>query len=164
MGSAARGRVFDWLTGAAGLVLLVSLFLHWFSSNREEPTGLSAMGLTGKLLLLVGFMAVAAPIVTTLRQTPREASRYTMVLLFFAVLGLIFAVIRTNDPPEFDTVEAPVSVLAGAYIGCVAVGLVVVFAIAALVTRAAKRPARSQAPGSADASPSGAAASHESPV
>src|SRR4051794_41299892 len=121
------------------------MFLHWFSSNRETPTGFSAMGLTGYLLIAVALFAIAHPFVTTMRQTPREASRYTLTLLVFSVIGLILAVIRTNDPPEFDTVEAPVSVQAGAYIGCVCVGLIVVFTIAGLATRSAKRPARSAA-------------------
>jgi drug/metabolite transporter (DMT)-like permease len=145
VGSGARGRIWDWLAGIAGLVLLISLFLHWFSSNRETPTGIDALGLTGYLLFFIALFAMAAPVVSTLRQTPREASRYTLTLLAFAVVGLILAIIRTNDPPEFDTVEAAVSVEAGAYIGCVAVGLIAVFATVAIVTRKAKHPASSTA-------------------
>src|SRR3954467_919802 len=106
-----RGRIWDWLTAAAGLVLVVSLFFHWFDSNREQPTGISALGLVGYLLLAIGLFAMAAPFVATLRQTPGNVQRYTVVLAGFAALGLIGAIIRTNDPPEFDTVEAPVSVL-----------------------------------------------------
>jgi drug/metabolite transporter (DMT)-like permease len=143
--ASGRGRIWDWLTAAAGLVLVVSLFLHWFSSNREEPTGISALGLVGYLLFFIGLFAMAAPFVANLRQTPGDVQRYTIVLAGFAALGLIGAVIRTNDPPEFDTVQAPVSVLAGAYIGCVAVGVILLLSLAALRSRLAGRPARSAA-------------------
>src|SRR4051794_10949074 len=139
------GRFWDWVIGAAGLALIVSLFLPWYRSNAEDWIGFSSTGIVGKWLLLAGVVALAAPFVATLKPTPGQAQKYDIAVLIVGVLAIAGTILRMANPAEFDTVDEPVTLKAGAWIGLVATIAIVTGAVLALRTRLAQRPARSTA-------------------
>ncbi len=141
-----RGTLWDWLTGIAGLVLVVSQLLNWYETNQEYSTAASELGLIGKLLFLVGFAAMAAPFVATLRPSRGRAQSYSMIMVVVGALSTAYIVFRLADPPELDTLEqTPVNLEPGAWIGLGSAIAIVVFSALAMWTRQSARPARSGA-------------------
>ena len=138
---AGRGTIWDWLTAISGLTLIVSQFLSWYFTNEEYYKAVQKLGLTGKLLFIVGIFALLAPLVNTLRQTPGRASSYNMILVVMGLLSTAFIIFRLNETPELDTLDTPVQIEPGAYVGlCAAIGIVV-FSALAIATRKARRGA-----------------------
>jgi hypothetical protein len=141
-----RGTLWDWLTGVAGLVLVVSLLLEWYYANQEYETAASTLGLLGKLLFLVGFAAMAAPFVATLRPSRGRAQSYSMIMVVIGSLATLYIAIRLADPPEINTLEQePVTLEPAAWVGLASAVGIIVFSALAMWTRQSARPARSGA-------------------
>jgi hypothetical protein len=63
-----RLRAGEWVLGAAGLVLLVALFLPWYGDpSRTAWQSLSVLDL---ILAALGLIAVAIPVVTAAYKVP----------------------------------------------------------------------------------------------
>ena len=136
---AGRGTIWDWLTAVSGLTLIVSQFLSWYFTNEEYYKAVQKLGMTGKLLFIVGLMALLAPLVNTLRQTPGRASRYNLTLVVIGLLSTAFIIFRLNETPELDTLDTPVRIEPGAYVGLGAAIGIVVFSALSIATRKARR-------------------------
>jgi len=144
--AAGRGRHWDWLTAAAGLVLGIAGFLHWWHSNDDNWRGLSYLGKEGWIILLAAFMAMAVPFVATMRQTAGRIQQYRMTTGIVTLLALAETIFRMADPPEFDSLpNAPVTLKPGAWIALVAAVAILLFLVAAMRATLAGRPARSAA-------------------
>jgi hypothetical protein len=142
--AAERGRHWDWLAGAAGLVFTIGLFLHWWHSNDDNWIALSNLGMEGKLMFIGGLFATAVPIVTGMRQSAGRIQQYRWLVLLIGIVLVAWTAFRMADPPEFDSLPGvPVTLNAGAWISLVAAVLIVVFNGLAMRTLLAKRPARS---------------------
>jgi uncharacterized membrane protein YjfL (UPF0719 family) len=142
--AAGRGRHWDWLASAAGLVFVIGLCLHWYRSNDDNWTGISNLGMEGKLMFIGGLFAIAVPFVTRMRQSAGRIQQYRWTVLVIGLLLVAWTIFRMADPPEFDSFsDLPVTLEAGAWITLVAAVLIVVFNAIAMRATLAKRPARS---------------------
>ena|SRR5215213_8013456 len=142
--AAGRGRHWDWLAGAAGLVFTIGLFLHWWRSNDDNWIAISNLGMEGKLMFIGGLFTIAVPFVTGMRQSAGRIQQYRATVVVIGILLLGWTIFRIADPPEFDTLAgAPVTIKPGAWITLVAAILILVFNGLAMWATVAKRPARS---------------------
>ena len=144
--AAGRGRHWDWLAGAAGLVFAIGLFLHWWRSNDDNWIAISNLGMEGKLMFIGALFAIAVPFVTAMRQSAGRIQQYRWTVLLVGVVLVAWTIFRMADPPEFDSLSnAPIALKPGAWISVVAAALIVVFNGLAMWATVAKRPARSAA-------------------
>lgn len=109
-----RVRVWEWLTGLTGLVLLVSLFLPWYGLGGNSADAWNALTVIDVILALVALAAVGVPIVAATQRTPAMLHAYTQLLAPLALVAAILAVLRLVDlPGSVDSREA------GVWIGAV---------------------------------------------
>ena len=115
-----RVRVWEWLTGLAGLALLVSLFLPWYGDG-DGGAGASAwesFAVIDVVLLLVALLAMALPVVAAAQRTAAVPQAHTAFVLLFAYPALVLVVIRLLNLPgeglerEIGVFAAALSVLA----------------------------------------------------
>ena len=93
-----RVRVWEWLTGLAGVALLVSLFLPWYGRGDTGLTAWEAFAVTDVVLALLALMAIALPVITALQRTasvPQAWTALTMLVAVPAVLMVLFRLIDT---------------------------------------------------------------------
>src|SRR5689334_8585576 len=60
-----RLRVGEWIVGACGVVLLISLFLDWYGDPSE--TAWEAFSILDVILALVALAAISVPVVTAIQ-------------------------------------------------------------------------------------------------
>jgi hypothetical protein len=111
----------EWIAGASGLLLLVSLFLPWYSVAGQDLTAWQAMAVDDLLIAAAALVAVGAAIVVA---TPRLAgfSVASMTLGSLpAIIALVLVTFRLVSPAP----EADASLAVGAWLGLLAaVGVV----------------------------------------
>ena len=96
-----RLRVGEWIVGAAGLLLLVSLFLTWY--GEPSSTAWEAFAVLDVILALVALAAVSVPVVTATHRVPAlplAIESLTALLGFVAVMLTLIRVL--NLPGEAD--------------------------------------------------------------
>ena len=133
-----RVRAWDWLTGAAGLVLLVSLFLPWYSAGGESATGWESFTVVDLIVALAALAAMALPVVTVVQRTAAVPQALSSTILWLLLLAAVLAVIRLLNPPFDDVSRA-----AGVWIATIASLAAVAFDIKAMRDKtfpAAMRP------------------------
>jgi hypothetical protein len=130
-----RPRLGDWVTGLAGLVLVISLFLPWFETgagtyiapageDAELPATRSAweaFTVIDVLLLLVGLLALAVLLLVAFSRmsaVPVAASSITAVL---GLLAVVVVAIRLIFPPGVDGFAGDFERSFGAWIGLLSV-------------------------------------------
>jgi hypothetical protein len=123
-----RVRRFDWLTGAAGLLLFIALLLPWYESNETTVTAWQSMAWSDIWLFLTSVLAMSMPVAAMYKDTPGLTQKRTWLVAAFAFVGLFLAIYRVAEPPAFDAVSAPVERLAGGWIGIAALVGILVFA------------------------------------
>jgi hypothetical protein len=96
----------DWLAGASGLVLLVSLFVPWYETDAATLGSADATASAWEslaafdiLLALVAATAVALPIVTAVQRVPALAIALASTLTLVGFVGVILVLIRVLDLP-----------------------------------------------------------------
>lgn len=90
-----RVRVWDWLTGLAGLVLLGSLFLDWYGS----ASGWEAFSFVDILLAVTAVGAVALLVAAATQRTAAVPQVMTALLISVVFVAAILTVFRLIDPP-----------------------------------------------------------------
>lgn len=122
-----RLRIGEWAMAAAGLVLLLSLFLPWYEVEALDVMGPSqfsgwqAMTVIDVLLALVAVAALLAVPLVARAPTPSPGIAYEALMLLASIIAVLVCVVRLIDAP--DQFLAPRS---GAYLGAVAaLGLLV---------------------------------------
>jgi hypothetical protein len=127
-----RLRPADVLAGIGGVVLLASLFLHWygfdlgavFQPGEPTPTltgtvvpsvtGWQAFSVTDILLAAVAVLAIALPLVTAVARGPAKpvaVAVVTTVAGFFAILLVLYRIV--NQPGENSIVVVEIGAWAG---------------------------------------------------
>jgi hypothetical protein len=110
-----RVRVWEWLTGAGGLVLLVSLFLPWYSLGGESATGWESFTVVDLILALAALCAIALPAVAAAQRTAAVPQAFASTIVWILAVAAVLALIRLLNPPADD-----VSRDAGVWIGAIA--------------------------------------------
>jgi hypothetical protein len=142
--AAGRGRHWDWLAAAAGLLFGIGAFLYWWRSNDDNWRGISYLGMEGWVILLAALMAMAVPFVARMRQTAGRIQQYRMTVALVTLLALAETIFRMADPPEFDSFsDVPVTLKPGAWISLIAAVAILLFLAAGMRATLARRPARS---------------------
>ena len=106
----------EWLAGVCGVLLVVALFLPWYSVGGEELTAWEAMAVNDVILMVAGVLALAAPIMVGLRRFSSISVATTSMAILPAVVGLIVTIWRVLSPaPSGDA-----SLEIGAWLGLAA--------------------------------------------
>jgi hypothetical protein len=96
-----RLRVGEWIVGAAGLLLLVSLFLTWYSD--PSSTGWEAFSVLDLILALIALAALAVPVVTATHRVPAMPLAVESLATLFGLLAVVLVLIRVlNLPGDAD--------------------------------------------------------------
>src|SRR4051794_4496536 len=119
-----RLRVGEWIVGASGLLLLVSLFLHWYGDPSE--TAWEAFSVLDLILVLLALAAISVPVVTATHRVPALPLAIETLTALFGLVGVLLVLIRVlNLPGEAGGREiglwigliATLGIVAGALVG-----------------------------------------------
>jgi hypothetical protein len=110
-----RVRTWEWLTGLGGTVLLISLFLPWYSLGDVSATGWESFSVVDVILALAALCAIALPVVTAMQRTAAVPQAFASTIIWVLIVAAILAVIRLINPPA-----AGVSRDAGVWIAAIA--------------------------------------------
>ena len=96
-----RVRVWEWLTGLAGVALLVSLFLPWYEpASGSEANAWESFAITDVVLALVGLLALALPVLAATQRTAAVPQSWTALVMPFAIAAAVLAVVRLLNLPD----------------------------------------------------------------
>jgi hypothetical protein len=102
-----RLRVGEWIVGACGVLLLVALFLTWYSDPKVS--GWEAFTFLDLILAVVALAAISVPIVTAAHRVPALPLALESLTALLGLIALVLVVIRVlNLPGEADTREVGV--------------------------------------------------------
>ena len=119
-----RLRVGEWIVGACGLLLLVALFLPWYS--EPSSTAWEAFTVLDVILALLALEAISVPIVTATHRVPALPLAVESLTALFGLLALVLVLIRLlNLPGDADgrdiglwlALAATLGITAGAIVG-----------------------------------------------
>ena len=126
-----RLRAGEWIAAAAGIALLVTLFLPWYERqlacigrssagllpcpDPQEVTAWEAFAVTDVVLGLVALAAVALFMVTALQRAAAVAMAYESLLTIAAGVAALLVVMRVLIPPGEG-----LSRTGGLWLGCLA--------------------------------------------
>jgi hypothetical protein len=114
-----RLRTGEWIAGAAGLVLLVALFLPWYGGEAGSPppagwtayapledgaaslTGWQSLGALDVVLFVVALAALAIPVVTATERTPAIPLGLQSLTTLAGILALVLVLIRVLNMPDW---------------------------------------------------------------
>ena len=127
-----RVRAWDWLTGLAGLVALVSLWLPWYGAGGLTANAWEVFTFVDLILALAGLAGIALVVVTATQRAARVAQIVAACALWIGLVAPILAVIRLISVPDADITltggSAHITREAGAFIGTVAAIALTAFA------------------------------------
>jgi hypothetical protein len=95
-----RVRVWEWLTGLAGVLLLVSLFLPWYSAAGSTSNGWESLTVIDVVLAIAALGAIALPVLTAAQRTTAVPQAMTALLMPFALAAVLLALFRLLDVPD----------------------------------------------------------------
>ena len=115
-----RLRAGEWIAGAAGLALLVSLFLSWYDGR----SGWESLGILDVILAFVALNALAIPFVTASYRVPALPLAHQSLTVLIGIVALLLVVGRVLNIPDWaDGREGGLWVGLLATLGVVAGGL-----------------------------------------
>jgi hypothetical protein len=94
-----RLRAGEWIAAASGVVLLVSLFLPWYSVGAESATGWQSLTAIDVLLAVVAASGVLLAIVTATQRVPALAIALSALVTITGLVGVVLVLIRVLDLP-----------------------------------------------------------------
>jgi hypothetical protein len=119
-----RLRAGEWLAGLSGLLLLVALFLPWYSDSAGSRTGWESLGALDVVLAVVALSALAIPVVTALQRVPAVPLAHQSLTSLVGWLAVVLVLIRVLNMPDWAAGrEWGLWVALGATIGVAAGGL-----------------------------------------
>jgi len=96
-----RVRVWEWMTGLAGAVLLVSLFLPWYeTAGGAEASAWESFAVIDVVLALAAVLALALPVIAAMQRTPAVPQSWTALLAVIAVPAAVIALVRLLNLPD----------------------------------------------------------------
>ena len=93
----------DWVAAVSGIVMLVALFLPWYSAGGHDQTAWEAMALDDVILAVAALLAILAAVIVGLRRVSSLSVAATSLGILPAVVGLVLTVYRLISPaPPVD--------------------------------------------------------------
>lgn len=130
---APRGGVADVVAAASGLLLIVSLSIHWYRAKADNPnfpktggtvSGWEAFTITDLLLALIALIALGVAAVRILRSVPRDLPRSPgFIVLAAGVVATLVVLLRIAAPGHASFQDIPglqITRLAGIFVALVA--------------------------------------------
>jgi hypothetical protein len=106
----------DWIALIGGVVMLVALFLPWYSAGDQSVTAWEAMALDDVILAITALLAIGATLVVAIPRLMSVSVATTSLAILPAAVGLVLTIYRLVSPaPEVD-----VSLEIGAWLGLAA--------------------------------------------
>ncbi len=96
-------RAGEWIAGVSGLVLLVALFLPWYSDDGGSRTGWQSLGALDIVLAAVALAALAIPVVTALQRVPAVPLALQSLTTLVGLLAVLLVLIRVLNMPDWAT-------------------------------------------------------------
>ena len=147
-----RLRTGEWLTGIAGVVLLVSLFLDWYEAGGTGNSAWEAFSILDALLLIAALMAISVAVMAAVHNTPAVSLAIASLLLTLGAIATIAVVVRAISAPDVTLaggVHAPEEDIGrsiGLWIGLAASSLVTLGSLASMRDERFPRGARIEVP------------------
>jgi hypothetical protein len=88
----------DWVAAIAGVVMLVALFLPWYSVGDRRLNAWQAMAVDDVILAVAALLAIAAAFVVGLRRLSSLSVAATSLAVLPAVVGLVVTGYRLISP------------------------------------------------------------------
>jgi heme A synthase len=98
-----RLRAGEWIAGISGLVLLMALFLPWYSDGDGSRTGWQSLGALDVVLAVVALAALAIPVVTALERAPAVPLAHESLTTLIGFLTVVLVLIRVLNMPDWAT-------------------------------------------------------------
>jgi hypothetical protein len=121
----------QWLTGLAGLVLLVSLWLPWYGASGLTANAWESFAYIDLLLALTALGAIALVVVNAMAPAAAVPKTVAGWLRWLALVAALLAIYRVLKMPNADVTltggSMEVTRKAGAFIGALAAVAVTVF-------------------------------------
>ena len=133
----------EWLVGAAGVLLFVSLFLPWF----DGQTGWESFAVTDVIVAAIAVGALVLLAVTARFRSASPAIAYEAMLTLVGSAGLVIVALRLLSPPG-DVVGRG----AGAWLGLLASAGIVLASLVAMRDERLSRAGRLTDPSGAPVS------------
>jgi len=95
-----RLRAGEWIAGASGLALLVSLFLPWYEGDGLSLTAWQTLAATDVILAIVAASGVLLAVVTATERVPAVPIALSAGVTLVGLIGLVLVVIRVLDLPD----------------------------------------------------------------
>jgi hypothetical protein len=93
----------DWVAGTCGVLLIVSLFLPWYSAGGQTVNAWDSMAVNDVILAVAGALAIASAVVVGIRRLAGSAVAITSLAIVPALVALIVTVYRLVSPaPPVD--------------------------------------------------------------
>ncbi len=96
-----RLRAGEWIAGISGLVLLVALFLPWYSDDAGSRTGWQSLGALDVVLAIVALSALAIPVVTAVHRVPALPLAHQSLTTLAGLLAVVLVLIRVLNVPDW---------------------------------------------------------------
>ena len=102
-----RLRAGEWITAAAGVVLIVSLFLPWYEAGPVEVTAWEAYSAVDVLLLVSGAIGVGVLVITAWQATAAVGiATQALALLVTGAIAVVALLRVLNLPGDLDAAGA----------------------------------------------------------
>ena len=98
-----RLRAGEWIAGISGLVLLMALFLPWYSDADGSRTGWQSLGALDVVLAVVALAALAIPVLTALERVPAVPLAHESLTTLIGLLTVVLVLIRVLNMPDWAT-------------------------------------------------------------
>jgi hypothetical protein len=92
----------QWLTGLAGLVLLISLWLPWFGALGLTANAWETLSFIDLICALTGLGAIALIVVTATQSAAALPKRFAAIVMWLAIVAALLVLYRLLKPPEAD--------------------------------------------------------------
>jgi hypothetical protein len=106
----------DWLAAVGGVVMLVALFLPWYTAGGTSYSAWESMAVDDVILAIAAVLAIVAAVLVAVPRLTSVSVATTALAVLPAVTGLVLTIYRLVSPaPPFD-----VSLGVGAWLGLAA--------------------------------------------
>jgi hypothetical protein len=106
----------DWIAAIGGVVMLVALFLPWYSTGGESLSAWEAMAVDDVILAITALLAISAAVIVGIPRLASVSVATTSLAILPALVGLLLTIYRLVSPaPPGD-----VSLEVGAWLGLAA--------------------------------------------
>jgi hypothetical protein len=89
----------DWIALVSGIVLIVALFLPWYSAGGETASGWQALTVIDVVLAIAALFGVAQWFFTAQQPTPAVPLAVAGLSAWVAIVAVILTLIRVVDSP-----------------------------------------------------------------